>query len=229
MTKLPTPAKLGLLGAGVLLALVIGWFAVIGPKRSDASELAKQIEDTRAQIELARAASRPQSLTPAIRVADLFDLTRAMPNRADIPGVVLQLSQVAKETGIDFQSITPQDPAQVGAYQRIGLDLVFQGRFYDLSDFLYRLRNLVAVRDGELSATGRLFSVESISFDEGELQFPQVRARLSVSAYVYGDGTGAAAPVPTAAPAETPTSTSSASESSQPIPAAPPGATASGA
>src|SRR4029079_15228664 len=73
-------------------------------------------------------------------------------------------------------------------FQQIGIDLVFEGHFYDLSDFLYRLRNLVGVHRGVLDSTGRLFAVNSIAFDEGELQFPQVKATLTVSAYVYGDG-----------------------------------------
>ena len=87
MSKLPTPAKLGLLAAGLLLALIAGWFLVISPKRSDATTLKQQIEDTQNQIEVARGARTPTQ--PAIRVADLFRLSRAMPNTADIPGVLL--------------------------------------------------------------------------------------------------------------------------------------------
>jgi type IV pilus assembly PilO-like protein len=228
MSKLPTPAKLALLGAVVVIALVAGWFVAIAPKRSDAAKLATQIGDTRAQI-AAREASRsqPPATAPAIRVADLFRLSRAMPNRADVPGVLLQLSRVAVETGVVFQSITPHDPVQLGFYQQIGINLVFEGRFYDLSDFLYRLRNLVGVHEGVLNATGRLFSVDSISFDQGTLQFPQVKATLTISAFVFGDGT--AAPVPTATSALSAASLSTpVAESSQPIPAAPPGATAAG-
>jgi len=228
MTKLPTPAKLGLLAGAVLIALVAGWFLVVSPKRSEATKLQRQIDDTQAQIAAAEASrSQPQPSVPAaIRVADLFRLSRAMPDRTDIPGVLLQLSHVADETGVEFESITPHDPTALGSYQQIPIDLVFEGRFYDLSDFLYRLRNLVAVHDGVLNATGRLFSVNSISFDQGTLQFPQVKATLSVSAYVFGNGISS---LPTAAPAGGGTTTAPAAESSQPIPAAPPGATAAGA
>ena len=227
MTKLPTPAKLGLLGAAVILLLVAGWFAVVAPKRSAAAKLQTEIEGVRSEIALAHAAQSP-SQTPAIRVADLFNLSRAMPNTADIPGVLLQLSRLAKETGVSFQSITPHAPVQLGSYQQVGIDLAFEGRFYDLSDFLYRLRNLVAVHAGELNATGRLFSVDSISFEQGSLFFPQVKATLNVSAYVFGDGS--APPVPGGATAAgTTASTASATEGSQPIPAAPAGATAAGA
>jgi hypothetical protein len=226
MTKLPTPAKFALLAAAVVVALVAGWLVVIAPKRAEASKLQTQIDGVRSSITLAEQARSPSHI-PAIRVADLFDLSRAMPNTADIPGILLQLSHVAEETGVSFESITPQDPVALGAYQQISINLVFQGRFYDLSDFLYRLRNLVAVHGGKLNATGRLFTVDSISFDQGSLSFPQVKATLTVSAYVLGAGTPP--PVPASPSAGVAASTPPAGETSQPIPSAPAGATAAGA
>ena len=231
MSKLSTPAKFGVLVGVLLIVLVAGWFVAIAPKRSEATRLADQIDDTRAQIVTAqRLAAQPPTQAPTIRVADLFQLSRAMPNRVDMPGMLLQLSGVAAETGVTFQSIAPHDPVSLGTYQRLAVDLVFEGHFYDLSDFLYRLRNLVGVHDGVLDATGRLFSVDSISFNEGEFQFPHVKALLTVSAYIFGDGT--TPPLPpqaTSAGQVTGTTTTPATEDTQPIPAAPAGATAAGA
>jgi hypothetical protein len=230
MTTLPTNVKLGLLGAALLIVIIAGWFVGVSPKRSEASKLQRQIDDTQAKIVEAQRSSA-QSQASGIRVADLFKLSRAMPDRADMPNVLLQLSDTAAETGVTFESITPHDPVALGSYEQIGIDLVFQGHFYDLSDFLFRLRNLVSVHKGALDATGRLFSVDSISFDQGDLLFPQVKATLAVSAYIFGDGT-ASPPVPTGAYSAdlgSPTRATAASESdSQPIPAAPPGATAVG-
>ena len=226
LSKLRTEVKIALVAGGVLLGLVAGWFLVVAPKRHDASALKQQIADTRDQISVAQGVKTPTA-PPPIRVADLFKLSRAMPNTADIPGVILQLSSVAAETGVKFESITPHDPVSYGAYQQVSVDLSFEGRFYDLSDFLYRLRNLVGVHQGVLDATGRLFTVDSITFNQGTENFPQVKATLTVSAYVFGDGT--APPVPNGL---TPTGTAPASPAigdTQPVPAAPAGATAVGA
>ena len=234
MSKLPTLAKLALVAAGVLVAVVAGWFLVISPKRSDVSDLKGQIADTRDQIAVAQGV-RPVKPTPSIRIAELFKLSRAMPDTVDVPGLMLQLSRIAGDTGVTFESITPHDPVPYGSYQQVDVDLTFEGRFYDLSDFLYRLRNLVGVHDGALNATGRLFSVNSIQFSQGQDEFPQVKASLTVSAYVFGDGVaspvpGGTAPTGTAPPGTgTPTSATPAIASSQPIPAAPVGATAAGA
>ena len=235
MTKMPAAAKAGVLAVALVAALAAGWFVLIAPKRSEASRLKAQIDTTHAQIAAAqRGNTAPQS--QAIRVADLFKLSRAMPDRADIPSVLLQLSEVSAETGVSFQAITPHDPVLLGPYEQIGIDLVFEGHFYDLSDFLYRLRNLVGVHQGVLDATGRLFSVDSVSFVEGALQFPQVKAALTVSAYVFGDATVTIAPTATtppisseAAPPTATTTTPAVPDDSQPIPAAPPGATAAAA
>jgi len=226
LSKLRTEVKIALVAGGVLLGLVAGWFLVVAPKRHDASALKQQIADTRDQISVAQGVKTPTA-PPPIRVADLFKLSRAMPNTADIPGVILQLSSVAAETGVQFESITPHDPVSYGAYQQVAVDLSFEGRFYDLSDFLYRLRNLVGVHHGVLNATGRLFTVDSITFNQGTENFPQVKATLTVSAYVFGDGT--APPVPNGL---TPTGTAPASPAigdTQPVAAAPAGATAVGA
>jgi Pilus assembly protein, PilO len=234
---LSTNAKLGILGGLLLVALIVGWFVMIAPKRHEASKLSEQIDDTRIQIAELQGGGSESAVQP-IRVADLFELSRAMPDRADIPSVLLQLSQVSAETGVNFESIAPSDPVTVGSYQQISIKLSFQGLFYNLSDFLYRLRNMVGVHQGVLSATGRLFSVDAISFREGKLRFPQVSASLTLSAYVFGDGTFTSqptiAPTPSAGTptpgATTPAGPSAPStEGPQPIPAAPPGATAAGA
>ena len=97
------------------------------------------------------------------------------------------------------------------------ISVTFQGNFYNLADFLYRLRSLVSVHAGTLDATGRLFSVDTLTFNESTLKFPQIQATLVIDAFVYGSGV---APVP--APATTTTTTTSTET-------APSGASATGA
>ena len=78
--------------------------------------------------------------------------------------------------------------------------MIFDGNFYELSDFLFRLRTLVGVRHGELDATGRLFSVETIDFAESPDGFPELGATLTLEAYVYGtDSPAHSLPAPAAA------------------------------
>ena len=117
--------------------------------------------------------------------------------------------------------------------------MIFEGSFYELSDFLYRVRTLVSVNNGRLRATGRLFTVRTLSFVEAEQGFPQIRATLGGDGtYVYGTGaaTPPGAPPPAAQPpAAQPPAARAASRRSapascrQPAAAPPAGASAAGA
>ncbi len=98
--------------------------------------------------------------------------------------------------------MTPAASVVVGGFQTVPITLAFDGNFYELSDFLFRLRTLVGVRAGELRAAGRLFAVESISFAESSKGFPELGATLSIVAYVYGTDTTASAGAPPGAPPE---------------------------
>jgi Tfp pilus assembly protein PilO len=196
---LPKPAAIAIVVVALLVVTAAGYFVLISPQRSKSAELAKEADAIEAQIQALRIANAQVRNVEPIRVADLFRVSKAMPSTDDMPGVLLELNRIAKETGIRFESITPQDAADAGGYLRRPIDLVFDGNYYELSDFLYRLRSLVRVRGGQLEATGRLFTVNALNFVESERSFPRIKATLNISAYVYG--TGAAAPAQPPAPA----------------------------
>ena len=178
---------LGLIvGVVILVYAAGGYFMVVSPKKSEAARLDEEIVVAQAELRDALAATAAQDDTQPITVADIFRLSTAMPATPDMPGILLELSRIAEETGIRFKSITPAAAATVGAYQVVPIDVAFDGSFYALSDFLFRLRTLVTVRRGELHATGRLFSVASVDFSESDRGFPLLAASLKLNAYVYG-------------------------------------------
>src|SRR3954447_20288793 len=202
------------------MAALVGWFGVIGPQRSKAAGFDKQIVDTNSAIAAARALTLEAKQSGQIRVADLYRLTKAMPDEVDMPGILLELNQVAEDSGITFIQISPSTTAtSISGYLAIPITLEFDGNFYDLSDFLYRLRNLVDVRQGTLDATGRLFAIDEINYAEAPppAGFPQIHAHLVVDAFVYGTGTA-----PTVAPPAGTTGATGATGATGVTPPAPP-------
>ena len=192
--KLPQSAQIGIAVVVLLLLALIGCFAVVKPQKGKAADLATQIAAQDKQIEEARALLAKSKDAQKVRVADLFRLTKAMPDQPDEAGIVLELTNVARQSGITFQSIAPQGSTPLSGYQVVPINVVFDGNFFQLTDFLFRLRNLVDVRRGALAANGRLFTVDTIQFDEGARKFPQVQASLTVDAYIYGTGATVTAP-----------------------------------
>jgi type IV pilus assembly protein PilO len=199
--------------AGVVVGLVMyglaGYFLLVSPQKGKAADLKRQADTQQQQIDQYRLLAAQARATPPIRVAELFRLTKAMPDSVDMAGLILELSRVARESGIEFDSITPQGTTPVSGYSVVPLTVEFDGNFYELSDFLFRLRNLVRVHAGQLDAQGRLFVVDAVGFGESTKSFPQIKASLTVHAFVYGDLSIAAPPAVETAPATTDTTSTS--------------------
>jgi type II secretory pathway pseudopilin PulG len=187
---------------GVVVLGVAGYFGLIPPEgaklkkiKADEQSAQSAIDDYNHKVQLARSA-------PKIRIADIYRLAKAMPTEEDMPDLVLELSQLARDSGIRFDSISPQPAVPIGSYTVLPISVTFNGTFYDLADLLYRLRSLVDVHGGRLDATGRLFTVDSLSFGESPLKFPRIQATLVIDAFIYGSG-GAAPATSTPTPATT--------------------------
>lgn len=171
-----------LIALSAMLLVVAGSYLLVLPQRHKATRLDAETVKTQQAIEEARLAAQPEHVQP-IHVANLFKLVKAMPDTPDMPGIMLQLNQTARDSGIEFDSITVSAPtAGVAA---VPISLEFNGNFYDLDDFLFRMRNLVSVREGELQATGRLFTVQSVDFGQGSGGFPSISANVNLNAYTY--------------------------------------------
>jgi Tfp pilus assembly protein PilO len=219
-------ALIGIMVGAVVIFGLAGWFLLVHPQGAKLTDLKTQATEVQAKIDAYHQQVAAVRAAPKIEVADVYRLAKAMPDRADMPDLLLELSQLARDTGIRFDSISPQPIAPLAGYVVLPVAVTFQGNFYNLADFLYRLRSLVSVHAGRLDATGRLFSVDTLTFNESTLKFPQIGATLVIDAFVYGTGVPAQAVIPTT-PATTSTSTTT--TTSTPTDTAPSGASATGA
>jgi Pilus assembly protein, PilO len=233
LKQLHPGALIGIILGGVLLFGLAGWFLLVHPQSSKLKSLKEQTAEVQAKLDAYQQQVAAARAAPKIEVADIYRLAKAMPDRTDMPDLLLELSQLARDTGIRFDSISPQSGAAIGSYQVIPISVTFNGNFYNLADFLYRLRSLVSVHGGRLDASGRLFSVDTLTFNESPLHFPQIQASLVIDAFVYGSGSPpplVATPTTTTTSTDTTgTTTTSATTTTTSSEPAPTGASATGA
>ena len=207
----------GIVGAG-LVVLLLGWFGLVQPQSHKAASLAKQTAAVQQEIasNLAQIAAQKNvsavPTAPKIRVADVYKLAKAMPSNVDMPDILLELDQVARDAGVQLQSISPSQAAADG---KINLSLTVQGDFFTVTDLLYRLRNFVSVRNGALEASGRLFDVDNVSLS------PSGGRKLSASITLHTYQYTSAPPVAAAPTATTSTDTSSTSTDTTTAPVTP--------
>jgi Tfp pilus assembly protein PilO len=200
LASLPKAAQVALVATVLLLFALIGYFTLIAPKRSTAAALKKQTAAVESQITSNRSSAFTQVL-PAVRSASVFSETQAMPNTLDTPDVLISLSQLAADSGISFDQITPEGAGSTnstaasaatgvvttGTTDPFAVEPIqakFTGSFYDLLSFLQRMRNLVRVQNGRLFTAGRLFDVSSVTLAEGPKGWPQVSATLVINEFV---------------------------------------------
>jgi type IV pilus assembly protein PilO len=198
--------RMVLIGVGLLLVAVIAWFLLLSPMRGDIAALDTQIEQQRtelssAQVQLAQAeTTREEGRKNQARV---LELAKMMPTAEEIPSLLLQIQDLAEQSGIDFVAITPGDStaSKVGDYRGISLDLEFTGTYFNVSDFIYRAENMVA-------GPGRLLTVKDLSLDisdtgAGGGVSPNLNANITIFAFMAGGGESAAPPAATPATGDT--------------------------
>jgi Tfp pilus assembly protein PilO len=85
--------------------------------------------------------------------------------------------------------------------------LNFEGSFFKMADFVHNIRSLVQRRNRQLYVSGRLLTLDGLSFAEGNAGFPQVAASITVTAYLLPQSQGLFAGATTQGPAGASTAT----------------------
>jgi Tfp pilus assembly protein PilO len=208
LAGLPKAAQVALVASVLLLVALLGYFTLISPKKSTAANLKQQTAVVQGQINHNRSTAFTQAL-PAVRSASVFSVTQAMPSKLDTPDVILTLNGLAQESGISFDSITPQGASTSTTttpdpFATEPIQAQFTGSFYNLLTFLQRVRNLVRVQNGRLFTAGRLFDVSGVTLAQGSNGWPQVSATLTINEFVPQSAT---AITPTSAGTDTTSTT----------------------
>jgi type II secretory pathway pseudopilin PulG len=200
----------------------------------------QQLNSARTQI----AAAEADRSAYARNYQSVAALGEAVPLDDNTPSLIYQLQHSATQAGVDFRALaltgaasstpTPTPSGTTSTSQAITATLppgaavgpaglptlpfnfTFQGNFFHLANFLGRLEHYVVATNKKLSVSGRLMTLNGISFGPGPQGFPQISATISATTYLVpaSEGlTNGASPSGPAASASSPTvagSTSSA-------------------
>jgi type IV pilus assembly protein PilO len=199
----------------IVVVLAAGWFLFLSPTRADIADTTTQIDDARTQLSAAQAKLAQAEATRAegkANQARLIELAKMVPTSDEMASLLIQIQDLASQSGITFMSITPAEPLEGDGYSMIPLEVKFSGTYFDLSDFVYRAEQMVA-------APGRLLAVKSLKLEllqggaAATLGSASGSPTLNVSITMYAFETAAAAgsqPATPAAPAGADTTSSTA-------------------
>jgi Tfp pilus assembly protein PilO len=161
-------------GAVVVVVVVAVWYLAVFRPRGD------ELDEARTELDAAR--SEEQSLQAQLEQlqaidenspeidAELGRLQALVPKRPDLASFIVAANEIAVQSGIDWISITPNEPAPgaVGPAE-IAMTIQIDGGYFQVLDYLNRLEDLerLVVVDGISISTGG---------DEGDGSTAQVGA-----------------------------------------------------
>ncbi len=176
-------------GLGLVVIIAAAWFLLFAPLREDIAAVSTSIEQEKDKLAAATAKLAQAETTRAEgkeNQARLLELAKMVPYSEEIPSLMLQIQDLADQSGIEFTSVAPGQPMIQQGYQIIPLSLQFTGTYFDMSDFVYRAEQLVA-------GPGRLLAVKQIDLQLGgvaDAEGDSISPFLSVGVVLYAFQTG---------------------------------------
>jgi Tfp pilus assembly protein PilO len=204
-------------------AVAASWLMVIQPKRSELSNVKRQVSSAQTQLATAQsqlAAGQAARSQFRASYAAMIRLGEAVPTDDNVGSLIYELQAAANSARVDFQglSLASQGGSASSAGQgqlppgvTVGqagfpsepFSFTFQGSFFQLSDFFARLQRFVTQSNGGLKVSGRLLTLNSIQLGPGPGGFPHIAATVSATAYLLPASQGLVAGATPVAPAAT--------------------------
>ncbi len=178
-----SPRKLALVMLATILVLCAAtWFMLVAPKRDSATSLQSDIKD--AQAQLTKAHAKSTKVAAHQTALNELRLDRAMPNILAMPQVVMQLSRVADEVNVSFDSIEPQAAIPYSGFTEVPMTVIVTGDFFAIEKFLREVRTQVQPAPKSGHVIGRLFDVQGVTLQQ-TTPAPKVSATLTIDAFYY--------------------------------------------
>jgi type IV pilus assembly protein PilO len=180
-----TGLVLGLLG--VLLLTALWWFFAISPTNTriaDAKDQQQSAEDNEVLLRTQLSRLKKIQENELTYLSAIGALDAALPPTPQMPALIDTLAELAKDSGVSWDSGTYGNPLQVEGedYFEIPISLTVKGQFFEVLGYLYGIADLErVVRIDSVSLTPEQddngFTVENVSisavtFTTGNIVLP---------------------------------------------------------
>lgn len=149
---------------GVLLAVGGMYWFVVKPAKAEVASHQATLEvleaDTGAlRDQLSRLAKERNG--EQNRMVEGFALAKAVPNRPQVASAVIQLQGLAQRSNVALSGVRTTNVTDYGGITATEMTVEVIGRYFDISDFMFRMHNQVTVDDQQRPAVkGRLFATK---------------------------------------------------------------------
>ncbi len=145
ITKLPARQKA--LGLAVVLIFILGVYLYIGylPKRRVLAGKTKQCDQLEAKLaEYKVIADKLSIFEKELEKLDqkLTEALGKLPNKKEIPQLLVEISNRGRETGLDFELFQPKGEVPKGFYAEVPVDVKVVGGYHDVATFFDKISRM---------------------------------------------------------------------------------------
>ncbi|MGH7873343.1 MAG: type 4a pilus biogenesis protein PilO [Candidatus Binatia bacterium] len=169
--------KIAVLAGTILLVYALFYSFVFSPHSDEIAKLTDSVEIARneKQVKLSKAANMARlQMELRLMEAKLREAVAQLPDRKEIPDLLTNLSNKAREAGLDILLFRPRAEAFQDFYAEIPVDIVVRGGFH----------NAVAFFD-DVSKLNRIVNIDNIDFRNPRVAGDQVTMDISNLATTY--------------------------------------------
>lgn len=137
--------KLLCLGVTFLLPALLCYFFLFQPNIEQTDKLKKQIQTSSDELKRVRKAARdlPRHEEELKKAQETFELTSVLlPKSQEIPDLLRNISDLGKQSGLDFLSFVPGGEVPKDFYAEIPINIKIRGSYHYLGLFLDRVSKL---------------------------------------------------------------------------------------
>lgn len=159
------------------LPILIIYFLIIQPNIDKISLLEKNITASTEELNKVRKAARdlPKHEEELRKAQEIFDLTSVLlPKSQEIPVLLRNISDLGKQSGLDFLSFIPGVETPKDFYAEIPIDIKIRGPYHNLGLFLDKISKLE-----------RIVSVNNIKTEKVDLEGNEILLTSSCRLITY--------------------------------------------
>lgn len=153
LEKLTKPQRMGIYAATLVAILGLSVWLLLWPKHQDIERLEQQL--ARVQQELVVAKKNASELNDwrnkmKQKEAKYKTVMRELPEKEEIPTLLVGISQAGRDAGLDFLLFQPKPESAKGFYAEIPVDINVSGTYHQVAVFFDKVSNLpriVNIRD----------------------------------------------------------------------------------
>ena len=175
-------ARLIIVVAVTLVAIVAMWVALVSPERSKATKLVAAISAERSEVTAAQqqvASGEQARAVYAGEVRSLSVLSQSVPASDDTPQLIGLINSLEVNHKVNYTT-TAFASGAAGGFDTLGLSFNFVANFLDLQQFLSAFDALTLTNGTGVLVNGRLVTINSVDLSpEGK----SLSATVSMTAY----------------------------------------------